>query len=59
MTTEAASIKDAVGNVLADGDTVTIVKDIKLKGGGAPMVFVKRRRVFSLRRWFRLGAWRR
>jgi protein PhnA len=25
-------IKDAVGNVLADGDTVTIVKDLKVKG---------------------------
>lgn len=32
---EAASdgvIKDSVGNVLADGDTVTIVKDLKVKG---------------------------
>ena len=25
-------ISDAVGNVLADGDTVTIVKDMKVKG---------------------------
>ena len=25
-------IKDAVGNVLADGDTVTVVKDLKIKG---------------------------
>ncbi|QTE30383.1 zinc ribbon domain-containing protein YjdM [Pengzhenrongella sicca] len=25
-------VKDAVGNVLADGDTVTIVKSLKLKG---------------------------
>ena len=25
-------IKDAVGNVLADGDTVTVVKDLKVKG---------------------------
>lgn len=25
-------IRDAVGNVLADGDTVTIVKDMKVKG---------------------------
>ncbi|WP_287899299.1 zinc ribbon domain-containing protein YjdM [Arthrobacter sp.] len=33
-TEEAAEkvIKDAVGNVLADGDTVTIVKDLKVKG---------------------------
>lgn len=25
-------IKDAVGNVLADGDAVTVVKDLKVKG---------------------------
>ncbi|OFI38811.1 phosphonoacetate hydrolase [Arthrobacter sp. SW1] len=25
-------IKDAVGNVLSDGDTVTIIKDLKVKG---------------------------
>ena len=28
----AVVIKDAVGNVLADGDTVTVVKDLKIKG---------------------------
>mgnify|MGYP000729950964 CR=1 FL=1 len=27
-----AVVKDSVGNVLADGDTVTIVKDLKVKG---------------------------
>lgn len=26
--------RDAVGNILQDGDTVTIIKDLKLKGGG-------------------------
>lgn len=26
--------KDANGNVLADGDTVSLIKDLKLKGGG-------------------------
>lgn len=26
-------IRDAVGNVLADGDTVAVVKDLRLKGG--------------------------
>ena len=26
--------KDAAGNVLQDGDTVTVIKDLKLKGGG-------------------------
>lgn len=34
--TEAAAgkrvIKDAVGNVLSDGDTVTVIKDLKVKG---------------------------
>lgn len=29
---EAALIKDANGNVLQDGDTVTIIKDLKVKG---------------------------
>mgnify|MGYP003451001590 FL=1 len=26
--------RDAVGNILQDGDAVTIVKDLKVKGGG-------------------------
>lgn len=25
-------VKDSVGNILADGDTVTVVKDLKVKG---------------------------
>ncbi|MBH1933320.1 alkylphosphonate utilization protein [Streptomyces sp. AV19] len=29
---EAKVIKDSVGNVLADGDTVTVVKSLKVKG---------------------------
>lgn len=29
---QAKVVKDAVGNVLEDGDTVTIVKDLKVKG---------------------------
>ncbi len=29
---EARMVKDAVGNELADGDTVTIIKDLKVKG---------------------------
>lgn len=28
-------VKDAVGNVLQDGDTVTIIKDLKVKGSSA------------------------
>ena len=31
----SAEIKDAVGNVLADGDTVTIIKDLKVKGSSS------------------------
>jgi protein PhnA len=33
--TGARVIKDAVGNVLADGDTVTVVKDLKIKGSSS------------------------
>ena len=33
---EAAAItKDAVGNVLQDGDTVTVIKDLKIKGSSS------------------------
>jgi len=35
-----AAIKDSVGNVLADGDTVTIAKDLKVKGAGGGVVKV-------------------
>lgn len=28
----AEAVRDAVGNPLADGDTVTVIKDLKLKG---------------------------
>lgn len=30
----AAVIRDAVGNILSDGDTVTVVKTVKVSGGG-------------------------
>lgn len=29
------SIKDAHGNVLSDGDTVTVIKDLKIKGSSS------------------------
>lgn len=29
------AIKDAVGNVLQDGDTVTVIKDLKVKGSSS------------------------
>ncbi|AXY55952.1 alkylphosphonate utilization protein [Acinetobacter chinensis] len=31
----SAVIKDAVGNVLTDGDTVTVIKDLKIKGSSS------------------------
>lgn len=32
---EALSVRDANGNLLADGDSVTIVKDLKVKGSSS------------------------
>lgn len=37
---QVAVIKDAVGNVLVDGDNVTVVKDLKVKGAGGGTVKV-------------------
>ncbi|GER00618.1 hypothetical protein JCM17845_12410 [Iodidimonas gelatinilytica] len=31
---KAREVRDAVGNVLADGDSVTLIKDLKVKGAG-------------------------
>ncbi|WP_420141315.1 alkylphosphonate utilization protein [Sphingomonas sp.] len=31
---DAAVVRDAVGNVLADGDQVTLIKDLTVKGAG-------------------------
>lgn len=31
---EAAQVRDASGNVLADGDSVVLIKDLKVKGAG-------------------------
>lgn len=28
-------VRDSVGNVLADGDTITVIKDLKVKGSSA------------------------
>lgn len=30
----AVKVRDAVGNVLADGDSVTLIKDLTVKGAG-------------------------
>ncbi|TCB67106.1 zinc ribbon domain-containing protein YjdM [Acinetobacter sp. ANC 4178] len=32
---DVAQIKDANGNVLVDGDTVTVIKDLKIKGSSS------------------------
>ncbi len=34
-TEEEAAIKDAHGNILNDGDTVTVIKDLKVKGSSS------------------------
>ncbi|QGU05064.1 hypothetical protein CETAM_09050 [Corynebacterium comes] len=34
---EGPVIKDSVGNVLADGDSVTVVKTLKVKGASQPI----------------------
>ena len=31
---EQVEVRDAVGNVLADGDQVTLIKDLEVKGAG-------------------------
>ena len=36
-----AVITDAVGNPLADGDTVTVAKDLKVKGAGGGRMQLK------------------
>lgn len=36
-TDSAPVVKDAVGNELHDGDTVTVIKDLKVKGSSAPI----------------------
>lgn len=33
-TAGAVEVRDAVGNLLADGDAVTLIKDLKVKGAG-------------------------
>ncbi|WP_413206360.1 zinc ribbon domain-containing protein YjdM [Rhodospirillum sp. A1_3_36] len=32
---DALVIRDSVGNILADGDTVTVIKDLKVKGSSS------------------------
>jgi protein PhnA len=42
---EADVVRDAVGNVLADGDTVTVTKALKVKGSGTIKVGTKVRNI--------------
>ncbi len=34
-TAEASVVRDAFGNILQDGDSVTVIKDLKIKGSSA------------------------
>jgi len=34
---DAKVVKDSVGNILQDGDTVTVIKDLKVKGASNPI----------------------
>lgn len=34
---QEAAIRDAVGNILRDGDTVTVIKSLKVKGSPSPI----------------------
>jgi len=34
---ESLVVKDANGNLLADGDSVTVIKDLKVKGSSTPL----------------------
>lgn len=34
-TDEVSQVRDSVGNILSDGDTVTVIKDLKLKGSSS------------------------
>ena len=36
-TSDAGVVRDSVGNLLADGDTVTVIKDLKVKGSSTPV----------------------
>ncbi len=35
-TPDQAEVRDAVGTILADGDSVTLIKDLKVKGTNQP-----------------------
>ena len=35
LSDDATDVRDSVGNVLKDGDTVTVIKDLKVKGSSS------------------------
>ncbi len=37
---DGQTVRDAVGNELSDGDTVTVIRDLKVKGAGGGVVKV-------------------
>jgi len=36
-TSDAGVVRDSVGNLLADGDSVIVIKDLKVKGSSTPV----------------------
>ncbi|NTF31618.1 alkylphosphonate utilization protein [Rhizobium skierniewicense] len=34
---KSAEVRDAAGNILADGDSVSLIKDLKVKGAGTTL----------------------
>lgn len=46
-TEEQLIIKDANGNVLADGDSVTVIKDLKIKGSSSVVKVGTKVKVFA------------
>ncbi len=46
-------IKDSAGNILADGDDVTIIKDMKVKGSSTPLKVGTKSPQYSPRGWSR------
>ena len=43
------AIKDANGNLLADGDTVTVIKDLKIKGSSSVVKVGTKVKIFVYR----------
>jgi protein PhnA len=46
-TDEKTKVRDSVGNVLQDGDTVMVIKDLKVKGSSSVVKVGTKDRIFS------------